>query len=83
MKCPNLNLIELSDNRISDINVLEEISFPKLKYLYLSNNIISDISVFERAKLNNLELNLRGNKIDKDKYLSIIEKLYLSCELKI
>ena len=37
-----LTILNLSDNKISDINILEKINFKELIELYLNNNKILD-----------------------------------------
>ena len=67
-KFQNMEILDLSQNKISNINVLESVRFKGLKQLYLGYNDISDIKVFEKANFEQLEiLNLSNNKIDKDK----------------
>ena len=63
-QCPNLELISLRGNQISDINPLLQ---PKsLKSLILSRNLIHDDAIFATSGLNNLEqLHLAYNHIDK------------------
>ena len=53
-----LNILDLSDNDISDISILEKVNFKELKELNLSWNDISDISILE--KINFKELNKLG-----------------------
>ena len=58
--------MNLSNNEISDINVLEKVNFKELKELYLSYNKISDISVLEKVNFKELkELDLSGNEISE------------------
>ena len=60
-----LEEINLSENEISDINILEKVNFKELKKLYLYNNKISDIKVLEKVKFEKLEeLDLSENKIN-------------------
>ena len=76
MKFEKLEILSLSDNKISDINILENVNFKELKELYFVINNILDIKVFEKVKFEKLELlSLRNNKIDKMKYNSLISKL--------
>ena len=44
-----LKTLDLSDNKISDINVLEKINFGELVALDLSNNSISNIKLLEKT----------------------------------
>ena len=68
--------LDLSQNKISDINPFENARLGELKQLYLGYNNISDIKIFDKNILNKLEiLHLNDNKIDKDKNASIISKL--------
>ena len=71
-----LEVLDLSGNEISDINILENVNFKKLKELDLSENKISDIKVLEKVKFEKLEeLDLRRNEIDLTKNNLIISKL--------
>ena len=45
-----LNILNLSKNIISDINILKKVNFKKLKELDLSENKISDINILEKSK---------------------------------
>ena len=66
----------MSDNKISDINILENVKFEELQSLDLSNNQIVDINVFLKVKFYQLEeLNLLNNKIDENKCLITINML--------
>ena len=49
IKFKELNKLDLSYNKISDISVLEKVNFKELNKLYLSTNKISDISVLEKV----------------------------------
>ena len=49
IKFKELNKLDLSWNKISDISVLEKVNFKELKELDLSYNEISDISVLEKV----------------------------------
>jgi len=68
----NLNELDLSNNKIKDIESLINCKFPNLITLNLRNNEIEDISCLEKSNsFNKLEiLNLSKNKI---KSLNIIE----------
>ena len=60
----NLEKLDISDNKISDINILEYLNFKELKELNLSYNEISDLRVLEKAKFEKLEkLDLSCNKL--------------------
>ena len=50
-----LEVLNLSYNKITDIQILENIQFKKLKELNLSNNDISDINVLEKKHFEKLE----------------------------
>ena len=66
----------MSENEISDINILEKVNFKELIRLYLNNNEISDIQVLEKVKFEKLEvLYLHRNKINLKKDKLIISKL--------
>ena len=68
--------MNLSYNKISDINIYEKVNFKELKELYLNNNKISDINILEKVNFKELkELNLCRNNISKDENYSIILKL--------
>ena len=72
----NLEVLDLSYNKISDINILEKVKFKELKKLYLYYNNISDIKVLEKVKFEKLEeLDLTENIIDLAENNLIISKL--------
>ena len=51
--------MNLSENQISDINVLERVKFRQLLFLNLSGNKISDINALEKVDFKSLQqLNL-------------------------
>ena len=54
IKFKELNKLDLSYNRISDISILEKVNFKELKELNLSKNNISDIKVLTKAKIKKL-----------------------------
>ena len=60
-----MEVLDLSENNISDINILEKVNFKELKELYLGhNNFISDIKILEKVKFEKLEvLSLSENEI--------------------
>ena len=61
---PDLERLNLSSNKITDISILNKCIFKELKELNLSNNLISNISVLKDLKLQKLnELYLNQNKI--------------------
>ena len=71
-----LEILDLSDNNITDIKILEKVNFKELKELYLNYNNISDIKVLEKVKFEKLEeLYLTGNEIDLAENNLIISKL--------
>ena len=71
-----LKILDLSYNKITNIDSLKIINFKELKQLYLNNNNITDIKIFEDIKFNKLEiLDLRWNKIDESKFFPVISKL--------
>ena len=75
-KFQNLEILDLSQNKITNIDALENVRFKGLKQLYLGFNNISDINVLERANFEKLEiLYLNDNKIDKNKNSLIISNL--------
>ena len=47
--------MDLSQNKITDINPFENARLEELKQLYLGYNNISDIKVFDKNILNKLE----------------------------
>ena len=70
-----LEELDLSNNKISDINILEKANFKQLNKLNLSNNKISDINILEKANFKQLnKLNLSHNKISD---INILEKVNL------
>ena len=61
----NLETLDLSNNKLTDISYLVKTDFPKLKKLWLYNNNISDISPLKDIKYNDLEiLSLNNNSIE-------------------
>ena len=64
VKLEKLEILDLSVNEISNIDVLEKLNLIQLKKLNLSGNNISDIKVLEKLKLEKLEiLNLSMNEL--------------------
>ena len=53
IKFKELKVLNLSNNKISDINILEKVNFKELKELYLNGNEISDINILEKVILKN------------------------------
>ena len=73
IKFKELNIIDLSENDNTDINILEQLNFKKLQVLDLSRNGISDINILEKLNFNKLqELFLSHNNISD---ISILEKV--------
>ena len=73
IKFKELNGLYLSNNEISDINILEKINFKELNILDLGYNQISDINILEKVNFKELkELNLSYNKISD---INILEKV--------
>ena len=69
MKFKELEILDLSNNEISDIKALKYSDFNKLKKLLLNYNKISDIKVLENANFKDLELlDLSNNKISDIKH---------------
>ena len=62
---PNLENLNLSNNNLSDISELKNLTAPKLRILDLSNNNIEDIKVFKEVDFVLEELNLKGNPINQ------------------
>ena len=62
----NLEQLWLSNNNITDINILEKTYFPKLQTLDLSDNKISNIDIFENVNFNNLRKLWLNNNIIND-----------------
>ena len=72
-KYDNLEVLDLSSNKISNISVLGEIELVNLRKLNLGNNQIENIDVLENAKFDKLELlNLNKNQIYEIKSLGKI-----------
>ena len=70
----NLIAIDLSSNKISNIDVLSKVNFPKLHHLFLNSNLISSIDILAKVKFQELkELNLSNNKIES---INVLEKVY-------
>ena len=78
IKFKGLNELNLSGNKISDINILEKVKFKELKELYLGSNNISDINVLENVKFEKLEkLYLYGNEISDESIISKLKIKYI------
>ena len=84
VKYEYLEILNLNNNKISDIRILKELNFKNLKILNLNNNEISDIDILEKVNFIELkELDLRNNIISDINILENanfieLEKLYLS-----
>ena len=64
IKFKGLNELNLSENEISDINILEKVKFGKLEELHLDENEISDINILEQVNFKELKvLDLVHNNI--------------------
>ena len=59
----NLELLDLSGNEISDINIFEKVNFKELKGLALNKNNISDIKILEYVNFEKLELIIFRSKL--------------------
>ena len=65
--------LNISNNQISEINILEKVNFKGLKELNLSSNEISDINILEKVNFKELkELDLSYNGIEVDWVNSIL-----------
>ena len=66
----NINMLNLSDNNISDITPLLKMNLDKLIHLDISQNRIENIDIFENLNLEHLEnLNIFSNKLKHFKSL--------------
>ena len=73
IKFKELNKLDLSYNKISDINILGKVNFKELKELYLYDNEISDINILEKVDFKELkELDLIQNQISD---INVLEKV--------
>ena len=71
-----MELLDLSGNNISNINVFENVNFRELKELNLCDNQISDIKIIVKVKFEKLEkIDLSDNNIDKKKNSPLIKNL--------
>ena len=81
----NIKILNLTNNNLSDINILEKVQLENLEKLCLDNNNISDISILEKVKFKELkELYLNGNNISNIEILKKVNfpnlgTLELSC----
>ena len=80
-------MLDLSNNQISDINILEKVNFIKLRQLYLQDNHISNVNVLGTKKFENLKLlDLNKNLIieeDKESIKLKLKSLYNDLKLGI
>ena len=80
LKYPKLQTLDLSNNKIENINIFENTHFFNLRKLWLNNNLIKDISVFIKIKCELLEeLNLKNNYISNISSLEKIGLYHLKC----
>ena len=64
----NLEILSLKNNKISKIDYLSGVNFPKMKKIYLNDNNISDITLLHSLKLGKSgKIILSNIKIDKKK----------------
>ena len=90
MKLTNLKEIDLSFNKIKNIEYFENFYMGVLEYLSLNDNVIEDIAVLENMDFSSLkELNLQNNKIKKieplmDVKMPVLELLRIegNCDLQ-
>ena len=69
----NIKILNLTNNNLSDINILEKMQLENLEKLCLDNNKISDIDILEKVNYKELkELYLNGNNISN---IEILEKV--------
>ena len=76
---PNLENLNLSNNKLSDISELKSFKVPNLKILDLSYNNIKKFDVFKELDFILEELNLIGNEIT---YIGIFEQANCLKKLK-
>ena len=90
LKLVNLKEIDLSFNKIKNVEYLSDMNLGVLEILSLNDNIIEDISLFKGMELNKIkELNLQNNNIKKieplmDVKMPVLELLRIegNCDLK-
>ena len=71
-----LKKLYLSNNSISDINILEKVNLKELKDLNLNDNKISDIKILKKVDFKELKkLNLSDNSNYEEEYYSILINL--------
>ena len=70
----DLIALDLSTNKISNLEPLSKVVFPNLHHLFLNNNQITSIDIFGKVNFPNLkELNLSSNKIESIKIFENIK----------
>ena len=70
----DLMALDLSTNKISNLEPLSKVVFPNLHHLFLNNNQITSIDIFGKVNFPNLkELNLSSNKIESIKIFENIK----------
>lgn len=75
LKIPNIQMLYLSNNEISNINCLKSFKAPYLSKLDLSYNKIKEINILKEVNYPNLKtLDLRNNKINDISIFKIIFK---------
>ena len=67
-----LKILNLGDNKISDINALERAKFDKLEILGLSFNQITDINILEKVNFKELKVLILGDNEISD--IKVLEK---------
>ena len=70
-----LKILSLNNNKIKNINFLENPLLKELKELYLYDNQISDLSVFTRINIKFSKLYIYGNSFDVNNNSGIIKTL--------
>jgi Leucine-rich repeat (LRR) protein len=75
-----IEYLDLSYNKIVDINNLEKAKFKNISVLFLSFNEIKDCDVFSIMSLNKLyKLDLSNNRIEKIEVNKLLENLGYNC----
>ena len=74
----DLIALDLSTNKITDINPLAKVTFPNLHHLFLNSNLIASLDVFAKVNFPELkELNLSNNKIESLQVFKSVKFLQL------
>ena len=81
IKFKELNKLNLSYDKISDISVLEKVNFKELKELDLSDNEINDISILKKVIFEKLEIIYLGGINISNEFLSTFQFLKSKCEV--